>query len=434
MISLVMFWIIMSILLLIFVLISQPNSTDDSSTIDYSHIPGWVNPEYSFSVDSILDPLEFGEPFAILCGTARLGMEAHFIRDGSEEYWRLVILFRDRICVLQDQPPCFSEFELDQYPRFLISSLNGSVIASDIPSLGDDHSRIIFFNLAKGSQGEVWLPDNQIDEFEDIINGYHFLNRHGVLTYRALYDGEFISRYTPFGSLDTLRYADSATSLISESSRTGDNTQGRMEISLEDINNLNSINMEIDTSWFINSYYGRTGFYIGETGKYVLISSSQGIICFDASSGNPLFSGLFGFETRSPLISPDEQMWVVEARPIVEYSQTCPSCFIVGSFNEPLTASIVFISSGEYWSDNRIIDISDTGRLLLLSSPSQSSCVLSLIEADGELVWQSDTLHYTNGSHQLTHNFRVRAAAAMSSDGNRLIFSDFSKVYLILIE
>lgn len=424
----------MNIIPIICLLISHPYSAPEYSSIDYSEIPGSVNPEYTLSLDSIIDPLDYGEPFIRLCGTARLGMEAFFIKNGSEEYWRLVVLFKDGICVLQEHPPWFSQFELDQYPRFLYVSLNGNLIASDVPCPGDGLTRITYLNLAEGTTGEVRCSDDQIDEFVDIINSYHFGNENGILTYRALFDGEFISRYTPFGSLDTLRYADSAISQISESSMTGDNTQGRMEISLEDINNLNSIIMEIDTSWFINTYFGRTGFCIGETGKYVLISTSQGIICYDGQRGIPLFSGLFDFETRSPLISPDEQMWVVEARPKVEYPQTSPSCFIVGNFREPFTTTIVYISSGDYWSNTRVLGVSDTGRLLLLSSPSQNSCLFTMIEHNGELIWQSDTLHYFEGDHQLTHNYQTRATAALSSDGNRLIFSDFSKVYLIAIE
>ncbi len=413
-------------------------STDTLLTSDrHNTVPGNMNPAYIVTLDSIIDPLEYGEPFAVLCGIARIGMSTFFINTDSEDYWRLVILFKDKIVVLQDHEPRLRQYALDQSQRFIYTSDNGSVITSDTPCSPHTQTRITCVNLENANMNEFMFPDDLMTEFSDIINGYHISNNDSVLSYIPLNSEISISYHSlsQLGSVDTLIYTDLENDINSYYS-SSDIIQfdDNHEISSIVIDDLNSIVAEIDNPWFLTHCIGRHGFAIGELGNYVLISTSNGIICYDCSNGQPILTGLFGLETKNPMISPNETMWIVEARPIVRYPQTCPSCFIIGNFMKPLESSVAYISSGGYWSDSRVLDISDNGRLLLVKSPTRNSRIFTLLEPDGDMIWQSDTLFLFDGEHQLTHNYRTRATAALSSDGSRVIFSDFSRVYLIAIE
>lgn len=390
-----------SIMILLFLGTAFSDSVID---LDFD-FPGWTHPDYSLSIDTIINPLDYGEQIASFCETARIGLVAFWITEGSDEYWRLAMLFKDRIFILQDHSPHYDQHMLDIHPRYFFWSKNGNLFATDSPCTSGSMTSVSYFDVERQVGGSVHLLEDRMDEFTAIINSQWISNENGVLCYLDGTD-------TTVDSVDTSIYQ------VFES--------------------LSVQNSSADISWLKSTCRKRSGLAVGNTGKYFLLTTDRGIVCCDAHSSEPLFTGFFDFETKNPLISPGEAAWVIEARPIVYYPQTCPSSYIVGNFDDPLTTSIAYISSGGYWSDSRIMGFSDSGRLLLSRSDSHYSRSILLLESDGTVIWQTGPMSLLNGEHQMTHNSlnsdRKRVVAALSSDGKRVIFSDFNRIYVISIE
>lgn len=395
----------MSLKTMIMILLFLGTAFSDAVVDPDFDFPGWTHPDYSLSIDTIIDPLDYGEPIASFCETARIGLVAFWITEGSDEYWRLVMLFKDRIFVLQDHSPEYVQYMLDFHPRYFYWSENGNLFATDSPYTPGSMTNVSYFNVERQAGGSVHLLEDQMDEFTAIINSQWIGNEDGVLCFL---DGT-------------------------------DSTVDSVETSFYQVfESLSVQNSSVDISWLKSTCRRRNGLAVGNTGKYFLLTTDRGIVCCDACSSEPLFTGFFDFETKNPLISPGETAWVIEARPIVHYPQTCPSSYIVGHFDDPLTTSIAYISPGGYWSDSRIMGLSDSGRLLLSRSDSRYSRSLLLLESDGTVIWQTEIMSLLIGNHQMTHNSfspdRKRVVAALSSDGERVIFSDFNRICVISIE
>lgn len=391
-------------------------------------VPGILNPNYTVTIESIIDPLDYGAPVNSFCGQDRIGAASMFVYEGEEERWRIILLLRDRIVIVEEGMSQAREIPLDFTPTRLLWSESGSYAAALSGERQGGVVDIRFVNLTEDSEGSFQVPYGNIDRYTIMNSGKWVQNLYDGFLIMNGADGQVDSISEEELSTDYCCYASHEDIIVAQAEplrRGGGYRYNRI---------LTALDMEFDTLWTADT--GRYGPHpsLSSHGRYLMYGSNDGLVCLDGHSGQPLFTGLIPFEVKAPVISPGEEAWVAASR---YNTGDFPSRVILGWFDTTRPMSTIFEGSTIYWANEKIWGVSDSGRTIIWKSADHvyhSAAWIKLLDPEGEVIWDSGTLSMLEGNLQPVFNHGEQVVLALSASGDRLIYSDYQTIYVLSIQ
>ena len=403
----------------------------DTTLTELVPVPGIVNPEYTITIDTIIDPLAYGIPVTSFCDQGRIGATAMFVDEGENEHWRIILLLHDRLVVLEEHEPKIREVMFDFNPTRLFWSASGSYAATSSSEHQDGLVDIRYLNLLEDSEGSFQASLEALRSYR-IMNSGTWVQEHCNASGSC-----FLAMDGANGAVDSITdeeisiqdcFFPSHEDILVVQAEPSSWRSGYRYSRI-----LTAQDAEFDTLWVVD-----TGRYtptpaISSHGRYLIYGSRDGILCFNGRSGEPLFTGLLPFEVKAPTISPGEVAWVAGARA----GGTSPSRFILGWFDSTRPMSTIFNGSNDYWGDEKIGGVSDTGRTVIWKPDERSyysAAWMQLLDPEGHEIWNSGTISMLEGVHQPVFNEGEHIILALSASGDRLLFSDYRSIYVLSIQ
>jgi hypothetical protein len=397
----------------------------------------WVDARYSFAIDEIIDPSDYaGVALRENADLFEMGSRAFFIDTPDGEVWRVLLLFRDKLVVLQqDQAP--DEYQLpDPGAWCFTTSQNGNwvVICSQfIPVSSTSYPSTVYerrtelVNVETGDRYPLgsWVRfgwavsgEGSVLAFSDSC--YGFVDPESGTIRETEFPGN------PPAHRSYARSSDGSLSVILEQT-----SEGNRFIGIDSSNGR-----EI---WYVEEPSDGLAQNVRVTpdGNLVFSSRKDGLVLIDGRYGTVLDSLFEGESVGRALVSSDGTRFAFRISDHLTAS---------GVHDGIITGSVADIASeGDYrftgfnlsrdeWQYPSPKCISSNGFLLFSQSTFASEFRWGLLDGDNQIVWISDT--FKAGSYDLNiGNHEVYTENwgdphAISTDGSRFIFCNGSEVVI----
>ena len=415
--------------------------------VDQAGDESWTAPGYTVEEIVSINPLDYGEPIRRAGDQACISCQMFFVDTDQGEKWRIVIVFRDKVTVLQEDEEQ-RDIPLTCTPQGAIYSRGGR------------------YMLVQGS-----LNSQPYDELISIDSGevtpYLFRQQTGWGGYVFVCDNGSTAR-SSYGQMfrsdpGRIQIIDSDLNVLMDWE---DQTTGTMEGSRNPIHlyNNGSIGVAADGSLFLRSFspadertayvtaYDADGDILWESsdcpymlitsdGEYLLLADGSDIITMDASTGELLQTytreegGL-----NAPTCSPTGHAWAVQLRHGLE------SGLIWGTDPSRDNDMRVLSYFSEEWDHVNPYRVSELGYVLGTTTALEPSGYqhwfkrFALVSSNGSIVWISTVYDYDSGSFEahgcnLNHEPELGAIpCAIQTDGIRFAYSDYEMLRVFAVD
>ena len=414
------------IIALLGITVTQPNILDQTDE-------EWTAPGYRVIEEVSINPLDYGEPvsWGENCNgpTASIGCQGFFIPTENGEKWRIILLLKDKLVVLQeDEEP--RDISLTCSPLGIIYSRNGRYA-------------LVLGEITSGSRSAIYarkteyinIDTGEVRQFEPMQNsgwtGMQFVNDDGSI-YRWDYTAvNLLEYYDP-----DLNLVFSRETNIAWGSRWGHASGGSVIVFLEAGNVLRVYSntgellweRELDVNLPSNPL-------VSANGLVVLLATSYGLECYEGSTGELLWEE-YETGTLAPVPSVSGRAWAVllRGRGLV--------------FGEDVASreSIIDIRyPARSWSHGVPAAIATTNRAVLVicgSLPPEyqngNLSKLIYVNDNGVIVWVSTLFSVASSPLNINRSDNVevelRLGSSIQADGKRFIYSDYDQILISRVE
>jgi hypothetical protein len=396
----------------------------------------WTAPGYRIIEETVIDPLDYGEPvsWSENCNgpTASIGCQAFFIPTEDGEKWRIVMLLKDKVVVLQEDAEA-REIHLTCSPRGIVYSRNGRY-AMVLGEVLDAAREYIYAVNAE----YVNLDTGEVRTFEPMQNsgwaGMVFVNDDGSVYRWGYLRGNNLEYYDP--DLDLAASSELSFQPYGMYSHAADGSL----IAFQRGRNIYVLNRECRLLWEMESEGQPTGApMITSDGSFLLLTSTfegGGLECLDGFTGELLWSEM-ETGTHSGVPSVSGHAWAVRFG----------NRGLLFGTDADSRESINYVRyPAETWSYGVPAAVAENSISLseAVSMPPfyQNYQLLKLIyiNSSGSIVWVSEKFSVAS-SPLLIHSRNANSEPelgggvnSIQSDGERFIYSDYEHVIVLRVE
>ena len=417
------------IIALLGITVTQPNILDQTDE-------EWTALGYRVIEEVSINPLDYGEPigWGENCNgpTASIGCQAFFVPTDNGEKWRIVMLLKDKLVILQeDEEPRDIPLAFSSSPRGIIYSRNGKYALIMGPVL--DSSREAIYSREADI---VDIETGEISTFEPLQStgwtGFQFVNDDGS-----------IFRWDNRDPYRLLEYYDSNLNLMSST-----------EIPIgvfTHYGHASGGSLMLFGTWDLLSAYDNTGTllwnielerglpgspFASADGSVVLLAKMDGLECRSGLTGELLWEE-FETQMNAPVPSADGSGWAVQ---IVHQGLAFGS-----DFQSRNSVNTVYYPA-DAWAEGVPVVVSRNGCSLLdsVSRPPtyQNYNLIKVMYMDnkGRVLWVSAPFSVASSPldiHSPNNNIENElsgGAYSIQSDGERFIYSDYNIVRIMRVE
>ncbi len=404
--------------------VTQPNILDQTNE-------EWTAPGYRVIEEVSINPLDYGEPISWgeNCNgpTASIGCQAFFVPTEDGEKWRIVMLLKDKLVILQeDEEP--RDIPLTCSPLGIIYSRNGRfalVLGRFIGSRREMYAR---------EADVVNIETGGVRTFEALKNTswpcMFFVNDDGSIYRWSTTTENPLEYYDP-----DLNLAFSRETNVGWGSRFGHASGGSIIVFLEAGNNLTVYDRAGTLLWEKELEVNLSGNpLVSADGAFVLLATTTGLECYSGFTGEFLWEK-YDVRTTSPVPSVTGWAWVALLRgrgpvfssEIISYESICEVQYPAENWTHAgpraVAANGAFIAGStskppKYQNNHlrKVLCFNCEGEILWISSPfSIASSPL--------------TLNRSNNSE-----WELGSGSNIQSNGERFIYSDYTTVQIMRVE
>lgn len=393
----------------------------------------WTASGYTVVEEVSINPFDYGEP--ISWGensngpTASIGCQGFFVPTENGEKWRIIMLLKDKIVVLQEDEEV-REISLACDPINITFSPNGcyALVKGRDVSRRLDRREVEYINI---DTGEIRLFEPALTS--GWIGGF-FINNDGSL-YRFSLRKNVLEYYDPDLNLISshegdIGYWGSSFSHASDGSI----------IILAFGKNILAFDSECNLLWRMESenqpHFSSP--VVSPDGSYALLSThnEDGLTCLNAHTGEVLWSEM-GSEINAPLPSDYGNGWA---------ARLSNRGLLIGTDVDSRESINYVLYPSETWSYGSPVAVARNGACLLktvsLSPEYQNVSLIKFIYTDetGNIIWVSAAYSAAAGSLDFSANINIgrglefKVVKGIQSDGNRFIYSDYEFVKVLRVE
>ncbi len=392
----------------------------------------WTAPGYRIVEEVSINPLDYGEPISWgeNCNgpTASIGCQAFFIPTEDGEKWRIIILLKDKLVVLQEDEEV-RDIPLTCNPWSVIYSRNGKYV-------------LVLGSVLEGSRDAIYsveaehvnIETGEVRTFQPLQNtgwtGMQFVNDDGSI-YRWDYTASNQLEY--YDSDLNRMYAREIN--IGWGSRWAHASGGSIIAFLE-IGNILTVydktgellwERELDVDLPSNPL-------VSANGSVVLLATSSGLECYDGFTGEFLWEE---FDTRasSPVPSVFGYAWVAALR---------GSGLALGSNAESRESIIDIKYPAEAWTHGGPYAVAANGAFIAGSASKPPKYLnnhlrkILYFNCEGEILWMSSIFSIASNSLTLDRSnnseLELGIGSNIQSDGKRFIYSDSNQILIMHVE
>lgn len=395
----------------------------------------WTAPGYRVVVEETINPLDHGEPvsWGENCNgpTASIGCQAFFIPTEDGEKWRIVMLLKDKVVVLQeDEEP--KEISLTCSPRGIVYSRNGRY-AMVLGEVLDAAREYIYAVNAE----YVNLDTGEVRTFEPMQNsgwsGMVFVNDDGSVYRWGYLRGNNLEYYDP--NLDLAASSELSFQPLGMYSHAADGSL----IAFQRGRNIYVLNRECRLLWEMESERIPTGAPMVSTdGSFILLStrSGGGLECFDGHTGEFMWSEM-ETGTTAPVPSLSGHAWSV----------TFGNRGLLFGTDADSRESINYVRyPAETWDHGVPVAVAENGSNLTMAvslPPFYRNTQLRkliLTNSSGFIVWVSDKFSVASSpllihsDNRNTEHELGGGVYSIQSNGERFVYSDYEYVRILRVE
>jgi len=392
----------------------------------------WTAPGYNVIEEVSINPLDYGEPVDWSSSSASIGCQGFFVPTEEGEKWRIIMLLKDKIVVLQEDEEV-REIPLACDPVEIVFSPNGRyalVKGKDVSRRRFDRREVEYINI---DTGEVRLFEPELSS--GWLGGF-FINNDGSL-YRFSLRENVLEYYDPDLNLISSHEGDIGYCGGSSFSQASDGsimilTFGKTILAFDDVFNL---------LWRMESenYPHFSSPVVSPDGSYAFLSTynEDGLTCLNAHTGEVLWSEM-GSEINAPLPSDYGNGWA---------ATLSNRGLLIGTDVDSRESISYILYASETWSYGSPVAVSRNGACLLkavsLPPEYQNVSLIKFIYTDetGNIIWVSAAYSVAAaGSLDFCSNINIgrglefKVVKGIQSDGNRFIYSDYEYVKVLRVE
>jgi len=395
----------------------------------------WTAPGYRVIEEVSINPLDYGE--AVSWGencngpTASIGCQGFFIPTEDGEKWRIVMLLKDKLVVLQEDEEV-RDIPLTCSPLGIIYSRNGQYA-------------LVLGEVTSGSRSAIYarkteyinIDTGEVRQFEPMQNtgwtGMQFVNDDGSIYRWGSTAGNLLEYYD-----SDLNLVFSNALYFSPYGQYSHASDGSIIIFTR-YKYISAFNRECQLLWEMESEQIPTGSpMVSADGSFVLLStrSGGGLECFDGHTGELLWSEM-ETGTTAPVPSVSGHGWAVTFG---------NRGLLFGSDADSKTSINYLRYPAETWDHGVPVAVASNGTCLseAVSLPPeyQNSNLIKLIYSneEGKICWISSPFSVASSPlniHTLNNNYENELGAGTSSiqsGGERFIYSDYKLVKVLSVE
>ena len=394
----------------------------------------WTASGYTVVEEVSINPLDYGEPISWgeNCNgpTASIGCQGFFIPTENGEKWRIIMLLKDKIVVLQEDEEV-REIPLACDPINITFSPNGRyalVKGKDVSRRRFERREVEYINIDTG----------EIRSFEPALTsgwiGGFFINNDGSL-YRFSLRENVLEYYDPDLNLISSHEGDIASTLGGSFSHASDGSI----ITFTFWKTILAFDSNCNLLWRMESenqpHYGSP--VVNPDGSYALLSTLKegGLTCLNAHTGEVLWSEM-GSETSAPLPSDYGHAWA---------ARLSNRGLLIGTDEDSRESINYVLYPSETWSYGYPVAVAQNGvclsRTRSLPPEYQNSILVKTIYTDetGNIIWVSAAYSAAAGSLDYSANINIErglggGTRGIQSDGKRFIYSDYQFVKVLRVE
>ena len=395
----------------------------------------WTAPGYRVIEEVSINPLDYGEPvsWGENCNgpTASIGCQGFFVPTDEGEKWRIVMLLKDKIVVLQEDEEA-REIQLTCSPAGIVYSRNGRYA-------------IVLGEVLDGIREYIYAVNAEyFNVYTRYVQTFEHLQNSGWAGNVIVNDDGSIYRW---GYLEEniLEYYDPDLNLVSSSELDfppygmySHASDGSIIIFQRD-RYIYALNRECQLLWEMESESIPTGSpMVTSDGSFILLSTafSGGLECFDGFTGELLWSEM-ETNTVAPVPSVYGHGWAV----------TLGNMGLMFGTDGESRESINYVRyPAETWNHGVPVAVAENGANLTKATslpPCYQNYQLKkviYINCSGTIVWVSENfsvasspllIHFNNLN---TERELGGGVYSIQSDGQRFIYSDYEYVRILRVD
>ncbi|MCD4776143.1 MAG: hypothetical protein K8S15_08875 [Candidatus Aegiribacteria sp.] len=394
----------------------------------------WTAPGYRVVEEAVINPLDYGEPigWGENCNgpVASIGCQGFFIPTENGEKWRIIMLLKDRLVVLQEDEEV-RDIPLTCSPRGIIYSRNGKYA-------------LIMGPVLDGSRESIYSREA---EFVDIETGevrtFEPLQNTGWTGFQFVNDDGSIFRWNNYNPYRLLEFYDPDFNLLCST-----------EIPIDMFTHFahaSDGSLILFASWNLLSAYDKYGTLLWEMelerglpcpplvnadGSIVLLATLHGLECHNGFTGELLWAK-FDTQMNAPVPSVSRTGWA---------SHIVHRGLAFGSDIQSMESINEMYYPTENWDHGVPVAVACNG-----SSLSISVCLPPLYQnhnlrkviytdSNGMILWVSSPYSVDSSSliiHGPNNNLEYELTGntlSIQSNGKRFIYSDYNQVLISRVE
>ncbi len=433
-------------------------TTTQPPLVDQAGDNSWTAPGYEITKETTINPLDYGEPIGFSGEQAKIACQLFFVPTDEGEKWRVVILFRDKLVVLQEDEEV-REMPIYCTPYGAIFSRGGKYV------------------LVLGNAENQWY-DELINIDTGDVQPYLFRDESGWSGYIYVCDDGSTVR-SSYGDMyrtdpGEIEFIDSD---LKVNGQWVDATSGTVQDTGNPAHLHNSAGLAVATDgslivmafinrssgdtriiafdrnreiiWETNDYSGLS--FVTSDGSFVILNNNAGLCFVDGRTGELL--GCYELEDRlnASTCSRTSQSWAVQLCGLHGHNEEEQRYdgrrgLLWGTDPSSTDAVNVLTYISNNWDHINPYRVSASGAVLGTSITLPSSGYLHifkrfmLVDNMGHISWISEifnlystplSIHGSNYNHE--HELGG-IPCALQSDGMRFAYYDYSMIRILSVE
>ncbi|MCD6587513.1 MAG: PQQ-like beta-propeller repeat protein [Candidatus Fermentibacteraceae bacterium] len=414
------------IIALLGITVTQPNILDQTDE-------EWTALGYRVIEEVSINPLDYGEPigWGENCNgpTASIGCQAFFVPTDNGEKWRIVMLLKDKLVILQEDEE-LRDIPLACSPTGIIYSRNGRfalVLGRFIDSRRGMYAR---------EADVVNIETGGVRTFEALKNTHwpsmFFVNDDGSIYRWSTTTENPLEYYDP-----DLNLAFSRETNVGWGSRFGHASGGSIIVFLEAGNILTVYDRAGTLLWEkeLDVTLQISPFMVSADGSVLIMSARTGLKCFDGFTGDLLWEWT-DCHTVAPVPSVSGHAWAV--------SMTTKGLLFGADASSRESLTDMHYPT-ENWRRGAPTAVAINGACVLSSSSEppkyQNNHLRKIIYTNtgGEILWISAPCSSASSPLTFSRNNNTEVGLrggvnSIQSDGERFAYSDYNRVLIMRVE
>ncbi len=394
----------------------------------------WTAPGYSIVEEVSINPLDYGEPvsWGENCNgpTASIGCQGFFIPTENGEKWRIIMLLKDKLVVLQEDEEV-RDIPLTCNPRSVIYSRNGKYV-------------LVLGSVLEGGRDAIYSMESEyvnIDTGE--VQMFGPMQDSGWTGMQFVNDDGSIYRWD-YTAVNLLDYYDSDLNLVFSretnvawGSRWGHASGGSIIVFLELGNILTVFDKNGTLLWeqALDVNLQISPFMVSADGSVLIMATPIGLECYNGFTGELLWENT-DCHTLAPVPSASGHAWAV---------LMTTKGLLFGADAISRESFIDMRYPAETWRRGAPSAVANNGATIMGSislPPTYQNRNLKKIiytSMEGEILWISSLFSVASSPLSFGRNNNAEVglggeANSIQSDGKRFIYSDYSRVLVMRVE